>query len=97
MLTLSARLAESGGRGVSDRVRIGVVNRHTSLGEGLAAARRARWPERLELACELGYSWSRTCRSVTGIIGANPDRGWAAEAHIPALTPRSTTIPTITC
>ena len=21
-----------------------------------------------------------------GIIGANPDRGWAAQAHIPALT-----------
>ena len=26
-----------------------------------------------------------TRRIRVGIIGANPDRGWAAEAHIPAL------------
>jgi predicted dehydrogenase len=28
----------------------------------------------------------RTKRIRVGIIGANPDRGWAAQAHIPALT-----------
>src|SRR2546429_9478329 len=28
---------------------------------------------------------SRAKRIRVGIIGANPDRGWAAQAHIPAL------------
>src|SRR2546428_11225077 len=28
----------------------------------------------------------RANRIRVGIIGANPDRGWAAQAHIPALT-----------
>jgi predicted dehydrogenase len=28
----------------------------------------------------------RAQRIRVGIIGANPDRGWAAQAHIPALT-----------
>src|SRR2546430_1144668 len=28
----------------------------------------------------------RAKRIRVGIIGANPDRGWAAQAHIPALT-----------
>jgi predicted dehydrogenase len=31
-------------------------------------------------------SKSRAKRIRVGIIGANPDRGWAAQAHIPALT-----------
>ncbi|WP_346269716.1 Gfo/Idh/MocA family oxidoreductase, partial [Pseudonocardia sp.] len=30
-------------------------------------------------------SKSEASRIRVGIIGANPDRGWAAEAHIPAL------------
>jgi len=30
-------------------------------------------------------SKSGTKRIRIGIIGANPDRGWAAQAHIPAL------------
>jgi predicted dehydrogenase len=28
----------------------------------------------------------RAKRIRVGIVGANPDRGWAAQAHIPALT-----------
>src|SRR3954465_787612 len=31
-------------------------------------------------------SKGRAKRIRVGIIGANPDRGWAAQAHIPALT-----------
>ncbi|WP_156028207.1 hypothetical protein [Candidatus Solirubrobacter pratensis] len=31
-------------------------------------------------------STGRGERIRVGIIGANPDRGWAAQAHIPALT-----------
>ena len=31
-------------------------------------------------------SEARAERIRVGIIGANPDRGWAAQAHIPALT-----------
>src|SRR2546422_6882747 len=33
----------------------------------------------------MATSTSRAKRIRVGIIGANPDRGWAAQAHIPAL------------
>src|SRR5437899_11491249 len=33
----------------------------------------------------MGTSNGRATRIRAGIIGANPDRGWAAQAHIPAL------------
>src|SRR6266568_1161203 len=34
-------------------------------------------------------STNKTKRIRVGVIGANPDRGWAAQAHIPALKSRS--------
>src|SRR5213080_101167 len=34
----------------------------------------------------IAMSKSGAKRIRVGIIGANPDRGWAAQAHIPALT-----------
>jgi predicted dehydrogenase len=43
-------------------------------------------PLQLLVDAAVGMSMGEARRIRVGIIGANPDRGWAAEAHIPALT-----------
>src|SRR5216684_8933570 len=48
--------------------------------------RNNRSVEYLQLQVYPSTSEGRTMKRIrVGIIGANPDRGWAAQAHIPAL------------
>src|SRR5205085_2889231 len=58
--------------------------------EGRAGGEGGKWPPGFDRRCCAGSAVTGTdmnqARKIrVGIIGANPDRGWAAQAHIPAL------------